>query len=227
MSFSAAFGQRVVSQQALYWLRYQHQLIISPSFYWTNEIDNRRFFNPDVEHQLIGHSRLHYKKGKWDIGAGMTFSSIFAQKPENGYDHSTAEVRPVGEVTFEQPAGKLSFQNRIRVDNRFIEENQEHSVWQKSFYVCRVRYRAQLKIPLKVNAENITTVSLRFAYEIMLNNKKNTFDQSRIYGTAEFYVTKKLSIETGYLYIYQRRFGLDEYFSRHALRLSILHRTLL
>lgn len=158
------------------------------------------------------------------MGTGLTLSWIYAQKPENGFNHSTAEIRPFAEVTFDQPLGKISFQNRLRIDNRFIEENQEHSVLEESFFVLRVRYRAQVKIPLKTNSENITTISMRTAYEIMLNDKKNTFDQSRIYLTGEFYLTKKISLEAGYLYIYQQRFGLDEYFMRNVVRVSVLHR---
>jgi len=224
LSAAPALSQRVVNHQSLYWIRYQNQLIFSPVFYWNNEIDNRRFFNPDVENQFIFHSRFHYKKGKWDIGTGLTLSWIYAQKPQNGYDHSTAEVRPVAEVSFDQPLGKVSFQQRLRLDNRFVEENQDQSVWEDSFFVFRMRYRAQLKIPLKTNTENITIISLRTAYEIMLNNKENTFDQSRVYLTGEFYLTKQFSLETGYIYIYQQRFGLDEYFSRNVFRFSVLHR---
>jgi Protein of unknown function (DUF2490) len=217
-------AQRLVNHQSLYWLRYQNQLIVSPTFYWSNEVDNRRFFDPDVQHQFIFHSRFHYKRKRWDIGAGLTMSWIFAQKPENGFDHSTAEVRPVAEVSYDQPIGKIVFQNRLRIDNRFIEENQEHNVWEESFYVLRIRYRAQFKIPLKVNSDNITTISLKVADEIMFNNEENTFDQNRLYLTGEFYLNKKLSLEAGYLYIYQQRFGLEEYFSRNVVRFSVLHR---
>lgn len=221
---SPVLSQRVVNHQSLYWIRYQNQLVFSPAFYWNNEIDNRRFFNPDVENQFIFHSRLHFKKGKWDMATGLTLSWIYAQKPENGYDHSTAEIRPVAEVTYDQPLGKISFQNRLRIDNRFLEESQDQSVWEESYYVLRLRYRAQLRFPLKTNSDNITTISLRTAYEIMINNKENTFDQSRIYLTGEFYLTKALSLETGYVYIYQQRFGLEEYFARNVFRFSVLHK---
>lgn len=222
--FARAESQHMVNHQSLYWLRYQNQLIFSPRFYWNNEIDNRRFFDPDVENQFIFHSRVHYKKGKWDFAGGLTLSWIFAQKPEDGFDYTAAEIRPVAEVTHEQIMGKVLLQNRFRIDNRFLQENQNESVWEESFYVLRLRYRTQVRIPLKINAEDITTISLRLADEIMFNTKENIFDQNRIYATAEFYLNKKLSLETGYLHIYQQRFGQDEYFSRHVIRFSILHR---
>ena len=218
-----AFGQSVVYPQALYWIRYQNQLNITPKFYSINEIDNRRFFNPDVENQLIIHSRLHYVKDRWNFGAGLTFSWIYAQIPENGYSHSTAEVRPVVEGTYEFPARKVLIQQRVRIDNRFIEESQDQSVWDDSFYILRFRYRLQARIPLKTNDDGATTIGLRLSEEIMMNNKENTFDQNRIYASTEFALNKNLTLETGYIFIYQQRFGTEEFFSRHVLRFSVIH----
>jgi hypothetical protein len=169
------------------------------------------------------HSRLHYQKNRWNLAAGLTFSWIYAQIPENGYDHSTSEVRPVIEGSYEFPAGKVLIQQRIRIDNRFLEENEEQSVWENSLYVLRFRYRLQARIPLKVNDEGMTTIMLRISDEIMLNSKENTFDQNRIYASTEFTLNKNFTLETGYIYIYQQRFGRDEFFSRNVLRISLLH----
>jgi len=216
--------QRVVNHQSLYWLRYQNQLIFNPKVYWTNEIDNRRFFSPDVQNQLIIHSRLHYRKKRWDFGGGLTLSWIFAQKPELGYDHAVSEVRGVVEASYEVPVGKTFFQSRVRLDNRFFQEDPEKSVFEESFYVLRFRYRAQLRIPLKVNEENTPLITVRVADEIMFNHTGNTFDQNRIYVSAEFYLTKKLSLEPGYIYIFQQRFKTDEFFERQVVRFSVFHR---
>jgi hypothetical protein len=223
LKVTLALGQSEVYNQSLYWVRYQNQLNITPIYYWINEVDNRRFFGPDVENQLIMHSRLHYLKDRWAFGAGLTLSWIYAQIPENGYSHSTAEVRPVIEAAYEVPAGKVLIQQRIRIDNRFVEESQDQSVWENSFYVFRFRYRLQARIPLKVNDAGVTKISLRISEEIMFNNKENTFDQNRIYASTEFIVNKKLTLETGYIYIYQQRFGTDEFFSRNVFRFSIIH----
>ena len=223
MKVTLAFGQSVVYPQGLYWIRYQNQLNITPKFYWINETDNRRFFHPDVENQLIMHSRLHYLKDRWAFGAGLTFSWIYAQIPENGFSHSTAEVRPVIEGAYEFPAGKVLIQQRLRIDNRFIEESQDQSVWKDSFYVFRIRYRLQARIPLKINDDGATTIWLRLSEEIMLNSKENTFDQNRIYASTEFVLNKKLTLETGYIFIYQQRFGTEDFFSRHVVRFSIIH----
>ena len=79
-------------------------------------------------------------------------------------------------------------------------------------------------MPLKTNEENNPVITLRVADEIMFNHTGNTFDQNRIYVSAEFYLTKKLSLEPGYIYIFQQRFGTEEFFERQVARLSLFHR---
>lgn len=217
-------AQDDVTEQSLYWIRYQNQLIFSPKLYWTNEIDNRRFFSPDVQNQLIIHSRLHYKIKRWDFAGGLTFSWAFAQEPELGYDQAVNEFRPVTEVSYELPVGKVFFQSRVRLDHRFFQEDPDKSVFEESSYVFRFRYRAQVRIPLKKDEENNPRITLRIADEIMFNHTGNTFDQNRIYVSVDFYLTKNISLEPQYIYIFQRRFGTDAYFERNVIRFSLLHR---
>lgn len=221
---STSAASQHVEHQTLYWLRYYSQISISPTLQWNNEIDNRRFFNPDVENQLIINSHLHYSWNKWDVGGGLTLSWIFAQRPELHYDFANAEVRPFAEISNEQEIGKITIQNRIRFDNRFIQDNPEVSVWEQSFYLLRIRYRAQVNIPLKKNAEQIPKLSLRLSDEIMFNTKENTFDQNRIDVTLDCHLNKHFSIEPGYVYLYQHRLKIEEYFSRNVLRFSVIHR---
>jgi hypothetical protein len=222
----ATHGQQV-SHQYAYWLRYQAQIIFSPSWQWNNEIDNRRFFDPDVALQFITHSRLHYRTGRWDFGGGLTYSIAFAQKPEEGFDQGISELRPVIEASHEIPMNRVSIYNRIRIDDRHIQSDPDQSVLEKSTNIVRFRYRLLARIPLKHNEAQQPTISLRIADEIMFNNWKNTFDQNRIYAALDFILSEKFTLETGYIHIYQQRFGRDEYFDRHVLRISLSHKFLL
>jgi hypothetical protein len=204
-------------------LRYQIQLNFSPLLYWTNEADNRRFIHPDVETQLIFHSLLHFRKNAWDFCGGLTLSYGFASRPEIGYKNVTTEIRPIAEVSHEIPLRGFSIQNRIRVDNRFIEANENESIFKESRHLTRYRYRLQFRIPVK-NSEDQTKIVFRLAEEIMINGRENYFDQNRVSGAAEFIINKKFSVESGYIYIYQQRFGTEDIYKRHILRFSVLHR---
>jgi hypothetical protein len=216
------FGQTY--NQSLYWLRYQINFNFSERLSWTNDVDNRRFINPDVENQLIFHSRLHYKTDRWDFASGLTYSIAYAAFPEIGYKNPMSELRPVVEASYEIPVGGSFIAQRIRLDNRIFQEIPEVSLFDESFYVMRLRYRIQARIPLKKNEANVTTIGLRLADEIMVNMKENLYDQNRIYVSGEFYINPSFSLEAGYIYIHQQRFGLEEFFSRNVMRFSVIHR---
>jgi hypothetical protein len=210
----------------VYWIRYQNQLLFSENISWSNEIDNRRFIDPDVQTQLIFHSRIHYKVGRWDYAGGLTLSNAFSAEPEKPISHPTTEVRPVIEASYDIPYKKWSLHQRVRIDNRFFEENKYEDIFDGTEYTMRIRYRVQARIPL-LNKSSTSKISIRLAEEIMLNHRENTFDQNRIYLTGDFMINKKLSVEAGYIYIYQQRFGKEIFLERHVLRFSILQKIFL
>ncbi|MEO7990971.1 MAG: DUF2490 domain-containing protein [Chryseolinea sp.] len=223
----SARAQEKVHHQTLYWIYYTNQLYFKPNLYWVNNVDNRRFMNPDQENQFICHSRLHYKKGKWDFGAGLTLSSIYTQIPENGSSHIATELRPVIETSHETPIGKVSLQNRVRLDNRFLETSTQESVLDTSIYVLRFRYRLQARMPLVKDKDNNTVLQLRVSDEIMLNHKENLFDQNRINVTIDYILNKNFTFELGYIYIYQQRYSKDEFYSRNTIRFGLQHKIML
>jgi hypothetical protein len=210
--------------QTLYWLRYQLLLNFSPRLSWSNDIDNRRFVNPDVENQLIFHSRVHYKKDRWDFGGGVTYSAAYASIPENGFQNSRSELRPVIEASYEIPIHAALFAQRIRIDGRIFQAIPEVSLLEESEFLVRFRYRVQVRVPLKKSDSNATSIALRVADEIMVNERKNFYDQNRIYVSGEFYVNPKIALEAGYIYIHQQSLGREEFFERHVLRFSLVHR---
>ncbi len=223
----SATAQEKVYHQSLYWLYYTNQLYFKPNLYWVNNIDNRRFINPDQQNQLIFHTRLHYKTKQWDLAAGLTLSSIYTQIPENGSNHVATEFRPVVEATHEQPVGKVLLQNRIRIDNRFLETSTQESILDTAIYVLRFRYRLQVRMPLLKDKDDNIILQLRLGDEIMLNHKETIFDQNRIYATLDYTINNHFTIEAGYIYIYQQRFGRDDFFSRNVIRLGLQHKVFL
>ena len=220
--FHGACAQETTTQ-SLYWIRYQNQLIFSPTLYLNNEIDNRRFLGADVQNQLITHSRVHFRIGRWDVAGGLTCSWAYAQFPENPVGHATFEMRPVAEITYELPVGRWQIQQRIRVDNRFFEQHKDISVFEASDFTARFRYRLQLRIPVLKRNEKPFLIA-RLADEVMVNHRQNFFDQNRIYFSADFILSKKITIEPGYIYIHQQRFATSDFFNRHVMRFTLLHR---
>lgn len=210
--------------QYLYWTRYQVQLQFSPRYYWSNEIDNRRFFNPDVQNQFIFHSRFHYRNKGLDVGAGLTGSYAYASFPEEGYRKPRKEFRPVLEASYETQLHRFFLQNRVRADSRFLADDAEVPLFDAFEYVMRLRYRLQVRTSILQDQKGTSMMSVRLSNETMLNTRGNAFDQNRIYLGTEYAISPSIALEAGYIYIYQQRFARDEFFHRHVLRVSILHR---
>jgi hypothetical protein len=210
--------------QGVTWFRYQNQFYFTPNLYWNNEIDTRRFINPSVQNQLITHSHLHLRYNAWDIAAGLTYSRAYAAFPKNGSQRVVNELRPTVEGLHERRLKKFFLQNRIRLDHRFFEDDPSESIFESSRYVFRFRYRLQLRIPALKNSVGQQLVSVRLANEVMVNHTENFFDQNRIYATMDYFFSKNLAVEGGYIYIYQQRFGTQDFFYRHVIRLSLLHK---
>lgn len=217
------FAAAQIPSHTISWVRYQNQLQFSERLYWNNEFDNRRFVRPDAQHQFITHSRVHYRIRSWDVGAGVTLSWAYAGIAENRISHPTFEFRPVVEINREDLTGKLQVGHRLRLDNRFIEEDKLDDLNGDYAYTARLRYRLQFRFPL-ITREDINMLQARIADEIMINHRENFFDQNRIYASTELYLSKNFSLETGYIYIYQQRFATDQFLRRHILRISLLHR---
>jgi hypothetical protein len=222
ISSISSFGQKVLHQQQ-HWVRYQNQIVFSDRVYWNNEIDNRRFIDPDQQFQLIMHSRVHLKKDRWDFAGGLTTSWAYTAIAEVNVQHPTFEVRPVLEASYEISFSKFLLQQRIRVDNRFFEEDRFDNLFGTYEYVARFRYRIQARAVVRKDQEGKPIIGLRLADEIMVNHKSNFFDQHRIALSCDLKVSSRFNMELGYINIYQQRRGGGTYYNRDVLRLSLLH----
>jgi hypothetical protein len=208
--------------QLMYWTRYQAQITFSPAFYWHNEIDNRRFIDPDVQSQLIMHSRLHYRHKAWDFGGGLTLSWTFSPDKHVEVTQPVTEIRPAVEATHESRFRFGTLSNRLRLDNRFFEVDKLEGFSDDYLFVARLRYRIQARVPVSKTTHG--DVAAKIADEIMVNSKENLFDQNRIYASIDLPISKRFSAEVGYVYIYQQRFATDNFIQRHVMRFTLSHK---
>jgi hypothetical protein len=218
-----------VTNQGLYWMRYYNQLSLNEKWTWHNEIEERRFFENNQHHHLIMHTRLHYKFFKnADVAFGLTYSLQSPQDPNAKIDLIVPELRPVQELNFTQPITKrLTFQQRLRIDERFIHSNNGKELTDGYDFNFRFRYRLQLSY--KLNQEDTKLSStLKLSDELMLNAGKNIlynqFDQNRLYVGLEQGLNKNFSVELGYLYWYQQRASGNQFFDRDIVRLTVFHK---
>lgn len=227
LSSTLLFAQSQTLHQDLYWLRYHNQIFFSNRLSWINELDNRRFFSPNVENQFIAHSHVHYKIKKIEVVSGCSYSWQYTQDPEKS-TATVPEIRPFEEISYTKPLGRRwHLQHNLRIDERFIRNHTTQELLPGYDFLFRFRYRLQLSFLVKENVAKNTSITLRLSESIFLNDRYNTFDQNRIYVGSIFQLSKKLSVEAGYMYVYQHRLNNEVYLSRPTLRFTLYHRIFL
>ncbi|HEA22293.1 MAG TPA: DUF2490 domain-containing protein [Pricia antarctica] len=83
--------------------------------------------------------------------------------------------------------GKIAFEHRYRLEQRFIKYFEQNETQH------RARYRLQITVPLS------GIFFLNFYDEIFLNLQNEVFGQNRLYGALGIQVTNSLSVQAGYL----------------------------
>ena len=225
----AAKAQKTVTNQSLYWVRYNNQLTINEKWTWSNEIDERRFFENSRQHHLIMHSLLHYEFFQnINAGCGLTYSLQSPQDPNSINTLVVPELRPFQEISFSNVfSKKFTVQQRFRIDERFIHKNNGKDLLDGYDFNFRLRYRLQANFKISKDKAKDTTV-LKVADELMLNAGSNiiynAFDQNRFYIGVEQGINKNISFELGYLYWFQQRATGNQFFSRNIIRLTLYHK---
>ncbi|MEZ4900699.1 MAG: DUF2490 domain-containing protein [Spirosomataceae bacterium] len=213
----------------MYWTRYYNQLAFNSKWSWHNELDNRRFFEHNIQHHFISHSHLHYLiLPNLDLSLGVTYSRQSPQFTNLPNRLVVPEIRPFQEITLTTPFSKrLTFSQRLRIDERFIHSNNGIELLNGYEFNWRFRYRMQATVLISKIGVKYPT-HLKLANELMINAGKNIvfnyFDQNRFYVGIEHAFSKKIAIEAGYLHWFQQRNTGNQFFNRDIFRLTLYHR---
>ena len=223
-----SFAQKVVEKQQLIWFGYYNSLKFNENWSLHSEIQERQFYNPTAQHQLVFRSNLEKKLiDNWNASVGMT---LFLQNPNNPNSESNLtvpELRPDIGFNNKQKLGFMTINHRYKAEARFFHDlENEKLVGGFRFSNIRLRYQLGLDFPLLKIAEKEKLI-LKVKDEIMFNvgNKivKNTFDQNRIYLGLNYKVNADYAIELGYMNWFQQQKSGTNFYNRDILRASIFH----
>ena len=224
MSMTFVYAQTTV--QKIYWLRYYGQFKLGEKIAWHLEADDRFYFDTNNGFQLIIHNHLHYKINPYlDVATGLSYSRAHSNKNPNLV---VPEWRPFQEVNIDffpklKQHKPITF--RLRVDERFIHQNDGTELQTGTKYSTRIRFRLQTAWQLTSFNEGERKLIIKANDEYMVHRGDvlTTFDQNRIYGALEYYFRPNLSLEAGYLNLYQAN-GTEKHFLRHILRITLTHK---
>jgi hypothetical protein len=207
--FCMSNTQAQVIHQSTYWTRLYIRVKLNDKWSWQNEADNRRFFGENQQLQFIAHTHIHRKLSKNTEGSlGFTYSAVWQG------NLPVPELRPFQEFyVYTDLNNKWRFSQRFRTEQRWFHNYIGETL--TSGYNFKFRFRYQPRLEYRISEKWIAKANFELFYH------HDDFDQYRYYGAIEYKFLKDLSLEMGYLKVYQKRASNNGYFDRDNLRVTV------
>lgn len=214
------FAQRTIEKQNLLWTRYMLKVRISDQYLFRQEVEERTYWFPWRQHQVVMRSLLERKLGQgWSVGGGFTyFQHSLPNSPVGEVIQKKLELRPQLELIYQQSiTSKLILQHRYWYEWRFFQKEPQGF----EHVANRVRYRLELSyIPHpKITLKAFDEIHLHLASTIT----SNVFDQNRVGGSIIFMPEPNFGLELGYLNWYQQKPSGKDFYSRNITRITLHH----
>lgn len=223
----SAQNQKKTDQQTLTWIRYYNILPLSEKWALHSEFDNRSFLNPIHQNLFAIRVQGRYRAAKTiDLGGGFAYFNVNTQDPNVDPDFSIPEYRAQQDITFINYIAKITFHNRFQLEERFFQKATKTELLDNYWFAYRFRYRLQSTFTLweKEKRSLKATISDEIMFNFGKDNKRNTFDQNRIYAALRYHINPNIGLELGYLKSFQRRASGVDFYDRDIIRFTIYHR---
>lgn len=219
--------KRNSDQQTLTWIRYYNILPFTEKWALHSEFDNRSFINPVHENLFVIRVQGRYRATKLvDLGGGFAFFNVNTQDQHIDPDFSIPEYRIQQDITLINDITKITFHNRFQLEERFIQKATKTELLDDFSFSLRFRYRLQSTFDLwkKENRSIKGTISDEILFNFGKDNKRNTFDQNRLYAALRYHFNPNIGLEVGYLKSFQRRASGVDFYDRDIIRFTLYHR---
>lgn len=219
--------KRNSDQQTLTWIRYYNILPFTEKWALHSEFDNRSFINPVHENLFVIRVQGRYRATKLvDVGGGFAFFNVNTQDQYIDPDFSIPEYRIQQDITLINDIAKITFHNRFQLEERFIQKATKTELLDDFSFSLRFRYRLQSTFDLwkKENRSIKGTISDEILFNFGKDNKRNTFDQNRLYAALRYHFNPNIGLEVGYLKSFQRRASGVDFYDRDIIRFTLYHR---
>jgi len=221
-------AQKNIEKQQLIWYGYYNILKFNEKWSLLSEIQERQFYNPTAQHQLVFRSNLERKLiGNWNASAGITYFLQNPNNPESESHLTVPELRPDIGFNNKQKLSFITINHRYKTEARFFHDVENNRlVGGYRFSNLRLRYQLGIDVPLWKKEEQEKLV-LKLRDEVMFNLGRkvvnNTFDQNRYYLGMNYKLNKSFAFEVGYMNWFQQLKTGKDFYDRDILRLSIFH----
>lgn len=226
LSFSA-LGQNTTNQAI--WYGYNVSAKLSEN--WINETEfmERHLVNPFEQSQFLVRTRFHKKLSqKINYGLGGSVFLFHKSNSSGQNPYTQPELRPHGELNFKTSLGFMEIDNRLRGELRYFQNtNMAKSELAEGYHFAatRLRYRIQAIFSLAKFSDS-KSLKLKVADELMAmaggKLDQPIFDQNRISADLSMEVSKKISLDFGYVNWFQAK-STGGYLEQHILRTIVKH----
>ena len=230
-SFSS-FGQalqKTIIKQSLSSFAYSTTFELSPKWNLNTEFQERIFLDPVRQSQLFARSQVNFSPLKdLSLGTGFAYYLNSPGDPEFASSFKVPEIRLNHDLGYKHQFKNLIVGHRYRMEERFIKKRLNDALIEGYRFVERLSYTVSLECNLLKSKSKDHNLSLKLSDGIFINSNSgiiyNTFDQNRFYAALNYQLIKNMSVELGYINLFQQRISGDEYLNRNIASLAINHR---
>jgi hypothetical protein len=193
---------------ASFWLTAQLPVDLSPRWQWHNDLLYKSNGVTLKTYQRWYRTGIRYRiSDKVNVAGGIGFLSTQGSTNKND-DEFGREVRMWEELIYQNPLkNEWSFQDRIRVEERFLHE----TATKPSSRILQMSDRVSFTKTLSEKW------GLQFADEFFeqVINKEFVFSQNRLLGIGIYNISKNLQVQGAYIWV------LRKTFTQHVLQVTI------
>ena len=130
------------------------------------------------------------------------------------------EWRPWEELSYQLKLHKINLLQRLRTEQRFLQEVANDEKISNYQYVFRLRYRFEWQFPVKEN------IKLLFGNEVFVNpgylSKQPFFDQNRTFGGIHIKVSSASALQAQFIKIFQWHSNVSVLDNQNAIRVNFV-----
>jgi hypothetical protein len=193
---------------ASFWLTAQLPVDLSPRWQWHNDLLYKSNGVTLKTYQRWYRTGIRYRiSDKVNVAGGIGFLSTQGSTNKND-DEFGREVRMWEELIYQNPLkNEWSFQDRVRVEERFLHE----TATKPSSRILQMSDRVSFTKTLSEKW------GFQFADEFFeqVINKEFVFSQNRLLGVGIYNISKNLQVQGAYIWV------LRKTFTQHVLQVTI------
>lgn len=216
-SFGQELPEKVVNQNAQFWISTNNVFRIADRWALLNDIHIRR-------NNFVADPNFYFLRvgGQYYLNSSLRLASGYAHlwlTPTGDWDSFQNENRIYQQLSISRRYEKMNALFRIRLEQRFFNTVVDGQSLNDDFFVNRIRFLVSAGFPFKQGGPTefilANETHLNFGKEVVFN----TFNQNRLTAGIKHKLSENWKFDFGYMMVYQQLAAGNVYNLNHTLRL--------